>query len=108
MARRREGTIHREDDDQMSVKVKIPTQLREVAGGASDVEVSGAATVGELLEKLGTDHPQLLERIVDETGEIRRFINIYVGDEDVRFLEGKNTPVEESSTVSILPAVAGG
>jgi molybdopterin synthase sulfur carrier subunit len=92
----------------MSVKVKIPTQLRELAGGVAEVEVSGAATVGELLEKLGTDHPQLLERIVDEGGEIRRFINVYVGDEDVRFLEGVNTPIEESSAVSILPAVAGG
>lgn len=92
----------------MSVKVKIPTQLRSLSGGAAEVEVSGATTVGELLEKLGASNRELLERVVDEAGEIRRFINVYVGDEDVRFLQGKDTPVEDSSTVSILPAVAGG
>lgn len=92
----------------MSIKVKIPTQLRETTGGLSELEVSGAATIRELLEKLGADHPQLIERVVDETGDIRKFINVYVGDEDVRFLEGINTPVEDSSVISILPAVAGG
>lgn len=92
----------------MSVRVKVPTQLRQVAGGSAEVEVPGASTVRELLEKLGAEHPQLIERVVDEAGEIRRFINIYVGDEDVRFLQGLDTPIEDSATVSILPAVAGG
>lgn len=92
----------------MSVKVKIPTQLREVTGGNSEIDVAGASTVRELLEKLGADYPQLIERVVDESGDIRKFINVYVGDEDVRFLQGMDTPVEESEVVSILPAVAGG
>jgi molybdopterin synthase sulfur carrier subunit len=92
----------------MSVKVKIPTQLRQVTGGASEVDVSGATTVKEMIEKLGAEHPALIERILDEEGQIRRFINVYVGDEDVRFLNGMDTPLEEAGTVSILPAVAGG
>lgn len=92
----------------MSVKVKIPTQLRSTTGGQAEVEVTGAATVKELLEKLGAEFPQLVERVLDEGGEIRRFINLYIGDEDVRFLEGIQTAVEDSSVVSILPAVAGG
>jgi molybdopterin synthase sulfur carrier subunit len=90
------------------MKVKIPTQLRQLAGGVAEVQVSGAATVKQLIEKLGADHPGLIERIVDEQGDIRRFVNVYVGDEDVRFLQGIDTPVEDSTTVSILPAVAGG
>lgn len=92
----------------MSIKVKIPTQLREVTGGNAEVEVSGVSTVRELLEKLGADHPQLIERVVDESGDIRKFINVYVGDEDVRFLEGMDTPIVDPLVVSILPAVAGG
>lgn len=92
----------------MTVKVKIPTQLRGVTGGLAEVEVTGAGTIRELLEKLGAEHPQLIERIVDEAGEIRRFINVYLGDEDVRFLQGTETEVPDSSVVSILPAVAGG
>jgi molybdopterin synthase sulfur carrier subunit len=88
--------------------VKIPTQLRQLAGGVPEVQVTGAATVKEIIEKLGAEHPGLIERILDEQGEIRRFVNVYVGDEDVRFLQGMETPVEESTTVSILPAVAGG
>jgi molybdopterin synthase sulfur carrier subunit len=92
----------------MSVKVKIPTQLRQVAGGASEVTVSGATNVKEMIEKLGAEHPALIERILDEEGQVRRFINVYVGDEDIRFLKGMETPLEEAGTVSILPAVAGG
>lgn len=92
----------------MSIRVKIPTQLREVTGGNAEVEVSGASTIRELLEKLGADHPQLIERVVDESGDIRKFINVYVGDEDVRFLQGMDTPVADPLVVSILPAVAGG
>jgi molybdopterin synthase sulfur carrier subunit len=92
----------------MSVKVKIPTQLRQVAGGASEVTVSGATNVKEMIEKLGAEHPALIERILDEEGQVRRFINVYVGDEDIRFLKGMETPLQDAGTVSILPAVAGG
>lgn len=92
----------------MGINVKIPTQLRQLAGGAPEVSMSGVATVREMIDKLKSDHPGLVERILDDEGEIRRFVNVYVGDEDVRFLKGMDTPLEESSTVSILPAVAGG
>lgn len=92
----------------MSVKVKIPTQLREVAGGRSEIEVADAASVRDLLEKIGQDHPGLLERVLDENGDLRRFVNLYVGDEDIRFLDGLETALEGAPVVSILPAVAGG
>lgn len=90
------------------MNVKIPTQLRQLAGGEPQVSMSDVGTVREMVEKLKADHPGLVERILDDEGEIRRFVNVYVGDEDVRFLQGMDTPLEESSTVSILPAVAGG
>lgn len=92
----------------MSVKVKIPTQLRQLVGGEKELEVESAASIRDLLDSLGSRHPGLLERIVDEKGDIRRFVNLYVGDEDVRFLQGLDTPVEGDQVVSILPAVAGG
>ena len=92
----------------MTVKVKIPTQLRSLTGGSKEIEVADAATVRELLDKVGATYPELLERVVDEGGELRRFVNLYVGDEDVRFLDGLNTQLDASPTVSILPAVAGG
>ncbi len=92
----------------MTVKVKIPTQLRQLVGGQNEVAIEGAATVGELIQKMGADHPQMLERILDENGNLRRFVNVYVGDEDVRFLEGLDTSLEGQTSVSILPAVAGG
>jgi molybdopterin synthase sulfur carrier subunit len=91
----------------MSVRLKVPTQLRQLTGGLPELEVE-AATVRELLEKAGADHPELLERVLDEGGEIRRFVNLYVGDEDVRFLEGLETPLKDGQVVVILPAVAGG
>ena len=90
------------------MKVKIPTQLRDSTGGQAELRVEDASNLGELLGKLAADHPALAERILDEQGEIRRFVNVYVGDEDVRFLDGVNTKLEEDSVVSILPAVAGG
>jgi sulfur-carrier protein len=92
----------------MAVKVRIPTQLRPLAGGQSELEVEGASSLRELLGKLGADYPGLTERILDETGEIRRFINVYAGDEDVRFLQGLDTSLEGVGLVSVLPAVAGG
>lgn len=91
----------------MSVTVKIPTQLRTLTGGASEVEGAGA-TVSALIEDLERHHPGIRERIVDESGALRRFVNIYLDDEDVRFLEGIDTRLEEGAKVSIIPAVAGG
>jgi molybdopterin synthase sulfur carrier subunit len=92
---------------EMSVKVRIPTQLRPLAGGAGEVEVQ-ASTVGEALKALDAAYPGLGERIFDANGELRRFVNVFMGDEDVRFLEGLATPVPEGSVVSVVPAVAGG
>jgi molybdopterin synthase sulfur carrier subunit len=91
----------------MSVRLKVPTQLRQLTGGAAELDVE-AASIRELLEKVGGDHPELLERVLDEGGEIRRFVNLYVGDEDVRFLDGIDTPLKDGEVVVILPAVAGG
>lgn len=92
----------------MPIQTKIPTQLRNFVGGKSEISIEGVASIRELIDKLRGDYPELIERIVDEGGEIRRFVNVYVGDEDVRFLDGLDTPLEGDSSVSILPAVAGG
>lgn len=88
--------------------MKIPTQLRNLTGGEPELHVDDASTLRELLNRIGRDHPQLTERLLDDNGEIRRFVNIYVGDEDVRFLEGLETLLDDGKPVSILPAVAGG
>jgi molybdopterin converting factor small subunit len=91
----------------MSATVRIPTQLRSLAGGASEVALEGA-TVGDLLKALDAAHPGYAERLFDPAGKLRRFVNVYVAEEDVRFLQGLETPVPEGATVSIVPAVAGG
>ncbi len=91
----------------MSVIVKIPTQLRAAAGGESEAEVDGA-TVREVLDGLFERHAELRERISDEDGSLRRFVNVYLAGEDIRFLEGLATPVTEGAELTILPAVAGG
>ncbi|MDA8276275.1 MAG: MoaD/ThiS family protein [Actinomycetota bacterium] len=91
----------------MSVKIRVPAQLRTLTGGAGEVAVDGA-TVGEALKALDAAHPGFGERLFDETGQLRRFVNVFVSDEDVRFLDGLATPVAEGQTVSIVPAVAGG
>lgn len=82
--------------------------MRDLTGGQAELSVDGAGTVKELLGKLGSQHPSLTERLLDDDGEIRRFVNIYVGDEDVRFLQGLDTSLDDGNLVSILPAVAGG
>jgi sulfur-carrier protein len=87
--------------------VKLPTQLRDAAGGAAAAEASGA-TVGEVLEALYAEHGELRERISDGDGGLRRFVNVYLGGEDIRFLEGLETPVADGDELTILPAVAGG
>lgn len=91
----------------MSVSVKIPTPLRRVTNGASTVE-AGGGNVRELIEDLERQFPGMRERLCDETGAIRRFVNVFIGDEDIRFLDGIDTPIDEGAQVSIIPAVAGG
>jgi molybdopterin synthase sulfur carrier subunit len=88
-------------------KVRIPTQLRPLAAGASVVTVDGS-TVAEVLKGLDAAHPGFGERIFDDNGKLRRFVNVFVADEDIRFHQGVDTPVAEATTVSIVPAVAGG
>jgi MoaD family protein len=91
----------------MAVLVKIPTQLRAVADGAAETEVQGA-TVAEVLNGLYERYGELRERICDEDGSLRRFVNVYLAGEDIRFLEGLATPVPDGAELTILPAVAGG
>jgi sulfur-carrier protein len=91
----------------MAVRVKIPTQLRAAAGGVSAVQVDGD-TVGAALEGLYAQHPGLRESLADGEGGLRRFVNVYVDGEDVRFGDGLQTPVKDGCEVQILPAVAGG
>jgi sulfur-carrier protein len=91
----------------MAVTVKIPAQLRAAAGGASQTEVEGT-NVGEVLDSLFEAFTELRERISDEQGTLRRFVNVYVGGEDIRFLDGLETEVPDGAEVTILPAVAGG
>jgi sulfur-carrier protein len=91
----------------MSVTVRIPTQLRTLSGGVSEVAVGGA-TVGEVLKSLDAAHPGFSDRLFDEAGKLRRFVNVFLADEDIRFLDGLDTPVAEGTTLSIIPAVAGG
>ena len=87
--------------------LRIPTQLRTLTGGAGEVTVD-ASTVGEALKALDAAHPGFGERLFDGDGKLRRFVNVFVADEDIRFLDGLETPVEDGTTVSIIPAVAGG
>jgi len=91
----------------MSVIVRIPTQLRTLTGGAGEVEIEGAS-VGEVLKALDVAHPGFADRLFDEAGSLRRFVNVFLADEDVRFLDGLATPVADGATLSIVPAVAGG
>ena len=91
----------------MAVTVKLPTQLRAAAGGAPSAQVDGS-TVGEALEALYARYGELRERIADGDGALRRFVNVYLKGEDIRFLDGLDTPVADGDEVTILPAVAGG
>jgi molybdopterin synthase sulfur carrier subunit len=90
----------------MPVQVKIPTQLREATGGESTASVDGT-TVGEVLDALYAQYGELRSRIAEDGG-LRRFVNVYVGGEDIRFTEGLDTPVKDGDEITILPAVAGG
>ena len=91
----------------MKVTVEIPSALRRFTDGAGKIECEGANLPG-LLESLGAKHPAITQHLRDESGQVRRFINIYVNDEDVRFMGGLAAPVQPGDVVAILPALAGG
>ena len=89
------------------IKVRIPTPLRPLTKGQGEVEATGR-TVSDMIEHLNTAHPGLKDRLCDEQGELRRFVNVYVNEEDIRFLKGKDTTLKDGDEVSIVPAIAGG
>ncbi len=91
----------------MAVRVRIPTPLRKLTGGEEIVEVD-AGTVEAAIGALRERFPGMGERLVDEAGEVRRFINVYVNGEDIRFLQNQETPLSDSDELSIIPAIAGG
>lgn len=91
----------------MTVSVRIPTILRPYTGGSSEVEASGA-TLAEVIEDLEGNYAGIRARILDDNGELRRFVNVYVGNEDVRFLDDLATPTPDGVQISVIPAVAGG
>jgi molybdopterin converting factor small subunit len=91
----------------MSINVRVPTILRTYTGGESEVKAEGG-TLAEVLDSLDGSYPGIKGRIVDEQGSLRRFVNVYVGNDDVRFLDGLGTTVTDGSQVSVIPAVAGG
>ena len=91
----------------MSITVRIPTPMRKLTNEEKSVEAHGF-TVGEVIVNLGKKYPELNNRICDETGEVRRFVNLYLNDEDIRFKKGKQTEVADGDILSIIPAVAGG
>ncbi|HEX9742628.1 MAG TPA: MoaD/ThiS family protein [Nitrospiraceae bacterium] len=89
------------------IKVRIPTPLRPLTKGQGEVEAK-AANITEMIESLNSAHPGLKDRLCDDKGELRRFVNIYVNEEDIRFLNGKDTSLKDGDEVSIVPAIAGG
>ena len=91
----------------MSISVKVPTILRTYTGGTADVTVSGA-TLADALADLDAQFPGIRARVLDDDGRLRRFVNVYVNDDDVRFLEDLQTPTPDGTSISIIPAVAGG
>jgi molybdopterin synthase sulfur carrier subunit len=91
----------------MSVTVRVPTTLRTLTAGSSEVEVEGT-TVAQVFDALESLHPGFSERLLDDDGKLRRFVNVFVSDDDIRFLQGLDTEVPAGETVSIVPAVAGG
>lgn len=91
----------------MAVTVRIPTTLRPLSGGNSTVSVEGS-TLAEVIKNLDAAHPGFADRLLDENGALRKFVNVFVSDDDVRYLDGLNTAVPAGETVSIIPAVAGG
>ena len=91
----------------MPKKIRIPTPLRKLTNNEEIVEVK-AATIGEAITELQTRYPGIKERLIDDNGEVRRFVNVYVNEEDICFLQNQQTPLKEGDEVSIIPAIAGG
>jgi molybdopterin synthase sulfur carrier subunit len=91
----------------MAKKVRIPTPLRKLTNNEELVEVN-ASTVGDVIKELQTRFPGIRERLLDENGEVRRFVNVYVNEEDIRFLKNQQTPLKDGDEISIIPAIAGG
>jgi molybdopterin synthase sulfur carrier subunit len=91
----------------MAKKVRIPTPLRKLTNNEEVVEVN-STTIGEAITELQSRYPGIKERLVDENGEVRRFVNVYVNEEDIRFLQNQSTPLKEGDEISIIPAIAGG
>jgi molybdopterin synthase sulfur carrier subunit len=91
----------------MAKKVRIPTPLRKLTNNEEVVEVS-AATIGDAISELQTRYPGIKERLVDESGSVRRFVNVYVNEEDIRFLQNQQTKLNDGDEISIIPAIAGG
>ena len=89
------------------IKVRIPTPLRPLTKGQGEVEAT-CATIDEMVKHLDATYPGMKDRLCDGTGELRRFVNIYVNEEDIRFLKGKDTVLKDGDEVSIVPAIAGG
>lgn len=92
----------------MSVTLRVPTILRTLTGGAAEISVDGASTLAEVIDKVDAEHPGIRGRVLDDDGKLRRFVNVYVGEDDVRFAQGLETATPDGVTVSIIPAVAGG
>jgi sulfur-carrier protein len=101
------GGDERRQGGKVAVEVRIPTVFRKFTGGESVVEVQ-AGTISDLIDQLETRYPGLKEQLLTEDGELHRFVNVYVNDEDARYLEKLDTKVAEGETVAILPSVAGG
>ena len=91
----------------MPKKVRIPTPLRKLTNNEELVEVD-AATIGDAITELQSRFPGIAERLVDDKGEVRRFVNVYVNEEDIRFLKNRETPLKDGDEISIIPAIAGG
>lgn len=91
----------------MSIKVRIPTPLQKLTGGQAEIQ-AGASSVSELVSELEKNFPGIKDRLCDETGKIRRFVNIYLNEEDIRFIEQEKTKLKDGDEVSIVPAIAGG
>ena len=91
----------------MSVSVRIPTILRPYTAGAAEVKAEGG-TLSDVIDALEGEHPGIRARVLDDTGQLRRFVNVYVNDDDVRFAEGLATATPDGTSISIIPAVAGG
>lgn len=91
----------------MPVNVRIPTPLRKLTKDKDTVQAAGT-TIQDIIDSLETQYPGLKERLCDERGELRRFVNVYLNDEDIRFAQGKSTPVKDGDEISVIPAIAGG